>query len=161
MGRFAFPEILKLMLRVEQHFATDPLPDTQWGGIALDASKCFDRIQWTSLWNLLETHSVPSPVIAALSGFYLQHQRHTVIRGLYDPTSWATHAGVLHCQGCALSVACTVALVATWHARTSMAHQISYIDNCMLTSETHESLLRAWSCSQLYGIMIMDGEPTS
>ena len=142
--RNAYPEVLRLLMLVEKHVAgIDPQPT--WGGISLDASKCFDRIRWSALWTQLENYGVPKPILCSLSGFYLSHARHTIVRGIYDPEAWRVTAGLL--QGCALSVACTVATVATWHKQLQHTNNMSYIDDRLLTAPDSQMLVRAWKDS--------------
>ena len=104
-------------------------------GIAVDASKCFDRIAWSQMWALLISVHAPPSVIRSMSSFYLAHSRHTHIRGTLDKVGWSVSSGLL--QGCPLSVLCTVLLVSTWHISIPESVQgQSYIDDRLMLSTT-------------------------
>ena len=138
---------MSLLTAVEKHAHGRPAPPLY--GAALDASKCFDRVQWSTIWPLLERYSLPAPCIQLLGQFYLTHRRYTVIKNQLDPCAWNVSAGLL--QGCPLSVLCTVTLVATWHQsipETSLAQ--SYIDDRLILSGSPEHLTEAWEHSEAW-----------
>ena len=146
-GRVPSVAIMKLLLAFEEHAMGRPAEDI-WG-VALDASKCFDRVQWPVLWTHLASLPIPQQILSAMSSFYSCHERHTVIRGCLDKTSWSVSAGLL--QGCPLSVAACLALVSTWH------HSIpdhttaqSYIDDRLLLSDSPNSLIQSWTASEAW-----------
>ena len=115
--------------------------------IALDASKCFDRIRWTPTWAMLTQLGVDSGLIRAMAQFYLGHQRYTHIYGQLDQKSWTVSCGLI--QGCPLSVMTTVTIVATWHALVPQ-HTLaqSYVDDRLLVSEAPQQLADSWHTSR-------------
>ena len=144
-GRGPEQAIMELLTSLESHQQDRPAPPLY--GAALDASKCFDRIRWLKVFQLLLSWDVPTPVVKALSLFYLSHDRHTVINGTIDPVKWDVCAGLL--QGCPLSILCAVARVATWHQ--SIPREVtaqSYIDDRLLLGASPDSLNAAWRASE-------------
>ena len=122
-----------------------PRPAAVWG-VAVDASKCFDRVRWSEIWALLSALLVPDNLVRPLASFYLAHSRFTQIRGDLDIRSWEVSTGLL--QGCPLSVLCTVTLVASWHAM--LPHDViakSFIDDRLIYGKKQSQLQRAWACS--------------
>ena len=116
-------------------------------GVAVDASKCFDRIRWSEVWSMLTALLVPDSLVRAMGSFYLAHTPYTHIRGDLDICPWNISLGLL--QGCSLSVVCTVMLVATWH--TSLPDHVmakSYIDDRLLLSTQLAGLRLAWNNSK-------------
>ena len=146
-GRGPELALMQLLTAFERHGTDRPAPPLM--GIALDASKCFDRVRWSGMWKLLQDWHLPGHLIRALASFYCTHQRHTVIRNRLDTTEWAVGAGLL--QGCPLSVLCTVSLVATWHSSIEPPTSgQSYIDDRLLLSPDPHSLQAAWQQSETW-----------
>ena len=145
--RHSSTSVLNLLASFERLPDEPELPPLY--GVALDASKCFDRIRWSGVWSLLHSIQVPPSLIRAMSTFYLAHQRFTHIRGSLDLVPWQVSSGLL--QGCPLSVLTTVLLVATWHVQIpAPVSAQSFIDDRILTASSQDALRAAWDTSELW-----------
>ena len=144
--RHSGPAVFDLLTRLEK-LEPEGLPE--FYGIAMDASKCFDRVSWTQVWSMLRGFDVHPSLIRSLAGFYSAHQRFTHMRGLVDTQAWKVTRGLL--QGCPMSILCTVLVVSSWHATMPAAVQAqSYIDDRLLLSNTLAALQEAWHESQTW-----------
>ena len=118
-------------------------------GISLDASKCFDRIDWSQIANLACEQGVPHGIVRAVLSFYVSHKRYSSLGGKLDGVSWSLSRGLL--QGCSLSVAFTLALVSRWHyALGAGIKSLSFVDDRILLSRTSGELEEAWQQSQMW-----------
>ena len=146
-GRIPSQATLNLLAAFESHAHGKPAPALY--GVALDASKCFDRVRWGDLWRHLAQLSLPQPLLRAMKSFYATHARHTVIRGHLDVQSWKVSSGLL--QGCPLSVLATVSLVATWHQCIPVPTLAqSFIDDRLLLSPNPHALSLSWKASETW-----------
>ena len=116
-------------------------------GISLDASKCFDRIDWCQIATLACEQGVPHGIVRAVLGYYVSHKRYSSLGGQLDSESWVLSRGLL--QGCALSVSFTLSLVSRWHfALGAGVKSLSFVDDRIILARESDQLLESWEQSQ-------------
>ena len=117
-------------------------------GIAMDATKCFDKVPWPSALSVCRSVGFPD-FLVALFDMYLGQKRHTSLRGYIDTCTWNLEKGIL--QGCPISVLVLCSLVSSWHSCLdelgSHVRSVSFVDDRLLTATNHDQLLKAWSLS--------------
>ena len=115
-------------------------------GVSLDASKCFDRIDWMQVAKLACEQGVSHGVVRAILSYYLVHKRYASLGGRMDGQAWQLSRGLL--QGCSLSVAFTLSLVSHWHhSLGANIRSISFIDDRIMLAQSSEHLEEAWEIS--------------
>ena len=71
-------------------------------GVAMDATKCFDKVPWPAALQVCRVNAFPDQILRALFDMYLRQRRHTTLSGYIDHETWKLQKGIL--QGCPLSV---------------------------------------------------------
>ena len=142
-GDLATGQVFRMAAYAEAHMRGTGPP---LQGVSLDASKCFDRIDWCQVAELARQQQVPGGIIRAFLGFYTQHRRFASLHGQISQDAWSLSRGLL--QGCGLSIAFTLSLVSRWHyALDPTVHSLSFVDDRVIVVEEVGQLEAAWQAS--------------
>ena len=143
-GDHASGQVLR-MATYSEAFACGLCPSVV--GISLDASKCFDRIDWAQVAQLACDEGVNHGIIRAVLGFYTSHARYASLGGRMDGVPWVITRGLL--QGCSLSVAFTLSLVSRWHyVLGNNLKTLSFVDDRIILARCGGDLSEGWQASQ-------------